>query len=399
MVGTKNQKAILHLLESGIEEVIERSTLEKKLSSGKKLTVKLGADPSVPDLHLGHAVVLKKLKEFQTLGHKVVFIIGDFTAMIGDPSGRPAGRKPLGQAEISKNAKSYLEQVGKVLDVKKIIIRRNSEWFSKTKLEEFIKIAAHFSLRRLIDREDFQRRLRSGGEVGLHEGLYQVLQAYDSVAIGADVELGGYDQRLNLLAGRELQKKMGYPPQDIVIVPLLVGLDGSQKMSKSVGNYVGLLDPPEEMFGKVMSIPDSLIVHYAELAAFLEGDALKKLKEELKQSPFHAKKHVAEIIVRLYHGERGASRARKIFFQRFAGRGASPEAYEERVLPGRAHTLLDLVMILERTSSRSQARRLILDGAVELNRKVVTDPKFLVRLGEESIIRIGKKKFFKVVPK
>lgn len=391
------RKIINELLGAGVEEVIDRSSLEKKLLSGKKLTVKLGADPSGPDLHLGHAVVLKKMREFQALGHKAVFIIGDFTAMIGDPSAKSGGRKPLTGKEVNENAKTYLKQAGKVLDVASADVRRNSEWFSKMKLEEFIPIAGAFSLRRMMDREDFQKRIKKGGEIGLHEALYQILQAYDSVVVGADVELGGRDQKINLLAGRELQKKMGLPPQDIMLTPLLLGTGGNEKMSKSSGNYIALTDEPEEMFGKVMSVPDSLIVHYAELAAFLKGDDIKKIRSMLKMRPYEAKKFVAGKITELYWGKAGALSAAEVFTQRFAKKGRSEEAYEEKKLTSGKYSLLEAVMALGGAVSKAEGRRLILGRAVEYNHKVITDPAFRLNVGkEERYLRVGKKKFFKV---
>ncbi len=404
MATTNSPDRLKHLLEDRVFSVTLRSSLEQKLKSGKKLVVKLGADPSVPDLHLGHALVLRKLKEFQDLGHQAIFIVGDFTAMIGDPSGRAESRRPLTREEVRKNAKTYLTQVGKILDLKKAKVRYNSEWFSKMDLGKFLPVAAQVSLRRLLDREDFQKRLRAGGEAWLSEGLYQVFQAYDSVAIRADVELGGRDQLLNLLAARDLQKKMGQQPEDVVIMPLLLGTDGVHKMSKSFGNYIGLLDPPEEMFGKVMSIPDErpnvhMIDHYAELAAFLERDDLKTIRQMRKGSPYQAKQFVAKKIVTLYWGREKAGRAHETFLKRFARRGEDREAYTEKKLPKYEYSLLDLVMALNGASSRSEARRLILGRAVEVDNRVRTETGRLVILDRERYIRIGKKKFLKVIPK
>lgn len=398
-MAPKNSRGkITRLLDRCLEEVIERSSLEAKLLSGKKLVVKLGADPSSPDLHLGHAVVLRKLKEFQDLGHRVGFIIGDFTARIGDPSGRPAARKVLTEAEVRKNAKTYLRQAGKILNVRRAKVRMNSEWFSKMKLDEFIGIAGRFSLSRIGEREDFKKRIASGGEVGLHEALYQVLQAYDSLAIKADVELGGRDQKLNLLAGRELQRKLGHPAQDLVIMPLLIGLDGKQKMSKSLGNYIGLDDRPEDMFGKVMAIPDSLIVHYGELAAFLGRKELARLALDAKASPYQAKQSIAKKITALYWGEKKASIALDTFHKRFAQKGEDREVYKEKKLPRKKYSLVDLVMTLGPTSSRSEARRLILGRAVEIDKKVALSPASVIFLDRAYYVRIGKKKFVKAVP-
>lgn len=393
-----DKRAIDRILGDRTEEVIERESLQKKLLSGKKLVVKLGADPSRPDLHLGHALVLKKLKEFQDLGHRAVFIIGDFTAMIGDPSGKADSREPLSREEARANAKTYFDQVGKVVDLKKAEVRYNSEWFSKMDLAAFLPVAAHFSLRRIMDREDFQKRIKAGGEVGLHEGFYQVFQAYDSVMVKADVELGGRDQLVNMLAGRELQKKIGQPPQDIVIAPLLVGLDGKQKMSKSLKNYISLSDSPEEMFGKVMSISDALILHYAELAAFFGKDELKDLAPLVKRSPLEAKRIVAGKIVGLYGGKGAVERAQNSFGSRFLGRGKDDSAYEEKRVPQESRALLDAVIMLGGASSRSEARRLIAGKAVEIDGDVVIDPIKNVDFSKAHRFRIGKKRFLKTVP-
>src|SRR3989338_3820894 len=294
----------VEILTSFVEEVIEKDSLEKKLKPGRKLVVKFGADQTAPDLHLGHALVLRKLKEFQDLGHKAVFIIGDYTARIGDPSGRTKTRPPLSEEEIKKNSKTYFDQAGKIIDIKKAEIRYNSEWFSKMSLEEFIKISSHFSMQRIMDREDFKKRILVGEEVAYSETIYQIMQAYDSVAIKADVELGGGDQRLNLLAGRELQKKMGLPEQDLVIMPLLLGTDGKEKMSKSLGNYIAINDSADEIFGKIMSVPDSLIIHYYEFAAFSDKGEIEAAEKRLeKENPRDVKFDLAEKITSLYKGE------------------------------------------------------------------------------------------------
>ena len=394
-----SKDAVSHLLEVRVEEVINRFSVEKKLASGKKLIVKLGADPSAPDLHLGHAVAFQKLKEFQDLGHRVVFVVGDFTAMIGDPTGRNAQRRPLTKKEIEKNAKTYFEQAGKILDIKKAEIRRNSEWFSKMKLGDFVGVAAHFSFRRLMDREDFKKRISEGREVGLHEALYQVFQAYDSVVLSADVELGGRDQRVNLLAGRELQKKMGFSEQDIIIVPLLFGTDGSQKMSKSLGNFIGFQDNAEDAFGKMMSIPDRIIPHYAQLALLAEGAELKKISELAKSEPYAAKLLVAERTIALYWGKKKAAKARVVFGAKFAKRGQTEDAYEPKKIPMCNYKLFELVMLFGCAASNSEARRLIIGGAVDVNGKVVIDPTAVLRVKGGEYLRIGKKKFFKIISK
>ncbi|MBI2639719.1 MAG: tyrosine--tRNA ligase [Candidatus Sungbacteria bacterium] len=398
MESKVDKKAAGRILTERVEDVIERESLQKKLFSGKRLVVKLGADPSRPDLHLGHALVLRKLREFQDLGHRAVFIIGDFTAMIGDPSGKADSREPLTREEARANAETYFDQVGKIVDLEKAEVRYNSEWFSKMDLAAFLPIAANFSLRRIMDREDFQKRIRAGGEVGLHEGFYQVFQAYDSVVVKADVELGGRDQLVNMLAGRELQKKVGQPPQDIVIAPLLVGLDGKQKMSKSLKNYIALTDNPREMFGKVMSVPDSLIFQYAELAAFFDEKGLKEAASLVKKAPLAAKQDVASRIVGLYWGEGAATEARRAFEARFSRHGKGGGAYEERTGFSGFSNLNDVVLLLGGARSNSEARRLISGGAVEVDGVVIKDPKNRIDFSKAHRFRIGKKGFFKTVP-
>lgn len=389
-----DKNSIDRILSRGAEEAIDRDSLARKLASGRRLIVKLGADPSHPDLHLGHAVVLRKLKEFQDLGHRIVFVIGDFTAMIGDPSGRASTRKSLSAAEVKKNSATYFRQAGKILDVKQAEIRKNSEWLSKMRLKDILAIAAHFSLRRIMDREDFQKRIKAGGEVGLHEAFYQVLQAYDSVALEADVEIGGRDQRLNMLAGRELQKKMDVESQDIIIAPLLIGLDGRQKMSKSLGNIIGLTDAPEDMFGKVMSIPDSLIFHYGELAAFFASNDLASLKAEISRSPYEAKRKVARAIVQMYHGEFSSQKAEEVFRARFAKKDGTPGAHAGKKIPAGEYSLLHLVGVIAPGKSKTEIRRLIIGGAVEVDHVVLRDPNAAVTVdGGEKLFRIGKKIF------
>jgi tyrosyl-tRNA synthetase len=385
----------LELLTRNVEEVIETDSLTGKLKSGRKLRVKLGADPTAPDLHLGHAVVLRKMREFQDLGHRAVFIIGDYTAKIGDPSGKSKTRPPLSLKEIKKNAQTYFKQAGKIIDIKKAEIRYNSEWFSKMKLDEFIKIAGNFSMQRIMDREDFKKRIQSGDEVAHHETLYQIMQAYDSVAVKADVELGGRDQRLNLLAGRELQRKMGLPEQDLVIAPLLIGIDGKEKMSKSLGNYIGISEDENKMFGKIMSIPDSLIILYFKLAAFVPPADLSLIEERLKkENPRDVKLDLAEKIVSIYHGEKSAESSRNKFLKVF-----SQKEYVDlpaiSIASGK-RKILDVVFDSGFVSSKSEARRLISQRAVEIDGKVIDNPDEIVDVKKGMKFRIGKKKFFKI---
>ena len=263
------EQKIDEVLSRRVAEVVVKDELRRKLQSGKKLRIKFGADPSRPDLHLGHSVVFNKLKEFQTLGHQIIFLIGDYTGLIGDPSGKSKTRPQLSEAEVKENAKTYLEQVGKVLDVSRAEVRFNSEWFKKMSFAELLRLTARFTAARILERDDFSKRFKSGIDIGLHELLYPVMQAYDSVALQADVELGGTDQKFNLLAGRELQKKIGQTPQDIMTMKILVGLDGREKMSKSLGNFIGICESAGQQFGKVMSLPDEQIIPYFELATEL----------------------------------------------------------------------------------------------------------------------------------
>lgn len=402
MITQGLKRKIQTLLGEHVEEVIERKELETLLTAGRPLTVKLGADPSRPDLHVGHAVVLRKLKEFQELGHTIVFIIGDFTALIGDPSGRDAVRPVLDENEIRQNAETYFKQVEKILDVSGVQKHRNSEWYNnpgKMNLSQFIKEAGQFSLRRIIDREDFQKRIQAGREVGLHEALYQVLQAHDSVEIGADVEIGGRDQKLNMLAGRELQKKKGLKAQRVLIAPLLIGLDGKKKMSKSLGNYIGLLDSAQEMFGKVMSIPDTLIGHYADLAAYLSKERVKEIEKQARKDPKGAKEAVAETVAALYHGTDEARRAKDIFHARHGKTKKVALAYTPIPVPRGEYDILTLIQKLGGASSNTEARRLVVGRAVEYNHEVLADAKKKITVSKEAYLRIGKKKFIKIVPR
>jgi len=396
MASTTEQK-IKNLLELGVEEIIEKESFVKKLESGKKLRVKLGADPTAPDLHLGHAVVLRKMREFQDLGHKAVFITGDYTAKIGDPSGKSKTRPPLSDEEIEKNAKTYFEQAGKIIDINNAEIRYNSEWFSKMKLEEFIKIASHFSMQRIMDREDFKKRILAGDEVAHHETLYQIMQAYDSVAVEADVELGGRDQRLNLLAGRELQKKMGAPEQDLVIMPILTGLDAKEKMSKSLGNYISLNDSPKEMFGKIMSIPDSLVLQYFELVVFSGKDEIEKIKERLhKENPRDIKLELAEKITGLYWSKKEGAEAKEEFIKVFSRKDMAESDIPGIKLDG-PEELAEFLFSQGLAKSKTEARRLVLAGAVDIDGKTIKDPKFVVSPSSGQVLKVGKKKFVRVI--
>src|SRR5688572_7111082 len=330
MKTTDLDAKIARLLTHQVADVIVRESLEKKLRSGKKLRIKLGADPSRPDLHIGHAVVLRKLREFQDLGHKVIFLIGDFTAKIGDPTGKSKTRPMLSDKEIKANAKTYLAQVGKVLDVKKADVRFNSEWLGKMKAADFVSLCASFTVARVIERDDFSKRLKSGTDVHMHELLYPMLQAQDSIDLKADVEIGATDQTFNMLAGRALMSKKEMIPQDVMTTTLLVGTDGKEKMSKSLGNYIGIMDSADEMFGKTMSIPDFALDNWLELAADYTKEEIEAEKRKMFKgvNPRDIKMALAKRIVALYHGPKAADAAAAEFEARFQ-KGAMPTDMKE----------------------------------------------------------------------
>ena len=393
------------ILDGFTESVIDREALLGKLKSGKKLRIKLGFDPTSPDIHLGHAVVLRKMRQFQDLGHTAVFIIGDYTARIGDPSGKSKTRPELSVGDIESNMNTYFKQVGKILNtVVAIEIHRNSEWFGNMKLDEFIKIASNFSTQRIMDREDFKARIKKGDEVAYHETFYQVMQAYDSVVISADVELGGRDQLLNLLAGRELQKKMGKLEQDIMTMPILVGLDGKEKMSKSLGNYVGLAEGAQAMIGKIMSIPDDAIPEYFKLTLFKSDKEVKKISDRLKkENPRDIKLELAESVTARYWGEAEAKERKENFISMFSKKNIekidipSLEVGRE-VLESEAQGA-SFVFGYGLAKSMSEARRLINEGAFEVDGTTIKNPKEKLHLVVGSVIRLGKKILLRIVEK
>ncbi|MBI4132143.1 MAG: tyrosine--tRNA ligase [Candidatus Sungbacteria bacterium] len=388
---------IFALVRSRSAEIIDAASLRGKLARRQNLRVKLGIDPTTPDLHLGHVVPLLMLRAFQDAGHRAVLIIGDFTARIGDPAGKSAARRAMTPAEAKANERTYRRQIGRILDLKRAEVRHNSEWFSKMRLGEFLNILMHFPLRAAIEREDFQKRLRAGKGVGLHEAMYPVLQAYDSVVVRADVELGSLDQKLNLLAGRELHSKLGRIPQDLVLLPYLIGLDGTQKMSKTAGNTINLNDSAEDVFGKIMAIPDRLIPNYAELAAWLSAPALGAIRRRMarRENPRDIKLDVAEAVVRRYHGAGTARVARESFIRLFSRREAGAGLPVLGLKPG-MHRGLDLVTALPGAPSRSAARRLLMQGAVEVDGHKLKSAAETAHLRPGSIIRLGKRRFFRV---
>src|SRR5258708_1561693 len=388
----ENENEIGRLLSRNVEEAIEKDHLHTVLSSGKKLRVKLGIDPTSPDLHLGHAVLLRKLREFQELGHQVVLIVGDFTGRIGDPSGRAEARQPLTADEIKKNMKSYLAQAGKILNIRKTEVVHNSDWFDKEGINEFVRLASAGTFEQVLRRADFQKRIEAGQGITFLELLYPLFQGYDSVKVKADVELGGTDQKFNLLTGRHVQRHFDMPEQDVMTVPLLEGLDGVKKMSKSLGNYIGLTDAPNDMFGKTMSVPDTLVKKYFMLCTDISEDDVNKLTKEL--GPKELKERLGYEIVMLYHGEKEAKGAQQNFNKLFSEKEITNDI-TELTIKG-TMSALDIVIASGTATSKSEARRLIEQGGLDVDQKVQKDPKAEIVLRGGEIIKIGKRRFFKV---
>ncbi len=386
------------LLSRGVDQIIGRPELERALESGQKLRIKFGVDPTRPDLHIGHAVALRKLRAFQDLGHTVIFLIGDYTTKIGDPSGKSQTRPMLTDDEIAANVKTYLDQVGAILDVKKAEIRYNSEWLGKLSFGDLIGLASNISVAQIIERDDFKNRLESGQELALHELLYPLMQAYDSVALEADMEFGGTDQLFNLVAGRALQKKLGQKPQIVFTCELLVGLDGSRKMSKSLDNYVGFTDAPVDMYGRVMSLPDSLIAPYYKLCTEIGLDVIDALVKTLAggANPRDAKASLAREIVRMYHGEAAALEAESAWNRTYRDKkGPSDELIDEISSKGKSPNLIDFLVGAELVSSRTEVRRLIDQDGIKVNGKPVDGESHKLKSGD--LVQVGKKRFFKVI--
>ncbi|HVQ44667.1 MAG TPA: tyrosine--tRNA ligase [Candidatus Saccharimonadia bacterium] len=386
------------LLSRGVDQIVGRAELDQALASDRKLRIKFGVDPTRPDLHIGHAVALRKLRAFQELGHTVIFLIGDYTTKIGDPSGKNKTRPMLSGAEIAANVKTYLDQVGLILDVKKAEIRYNSEWLSKLSFGDLVGLASNVSVAQIIERDDFKNRLDAGIELALHELLYPLMQAYDSVALEADVEFGGTDQLFNLLTGRSLQKKLGQAPQIVFTTELLVGLDGTNKMSKSLDNYVAVTDEPTDMYGKIMSLPDNLIAPYYKLCTEIELAIIDELVKTLAggANPRDAKASLAREIVRIYHGEAAALKAEASWNATYRDKkGPSDEQIE--TLKIHAHdsaTVIDLLPQLQIVPSRSEVRRLISSAGIRVNGEVVTDETLTLK--REDLLQVGKRRFFKL---
>jgi len=395
---------ISYLLKRGVAEIIIEEDMVKLLRSGRKLRLKEGFDPSFPDIHLGHLLTLKKLRQFQELGHQVILIVGDWTAQIGDPSGVSITRPMLSKEEVQANAETYMTQFFKVIDKKRTEVRWQSEWFGKFSLTDIIQLASKFTIAQLMAREDFSNRYNDGRPIALTELFYPLLQAYDSVVIQADVEFGGTDQKFNLLVGRELQSVMGQPPQQCFMTPLLIGTDGSQKMSKSLGNYIGIAEPPDEIYGKVMSIPDSLIRHYFELVTDIPDEELEEFSQEISRktiNPMTLKKRLAREIVTQLYSQKEANEAEQ-YFTRVVQKKEEPEERTEYRLsfhPFRYSTgEVNVSRLLTATglvAGTTECNRLINQGAVEMNGQKVTNYKYYIP--DVSNFRIGKRRFAKVI--
>jgi tyrosyl-tRNA synthetase len=394
----KNTKIIEELLERGVEEVIVKENLKKKLLSKKKLRVKLGIDPTAPDLHLGHFVVLNKLRQFQELGHQIIFLIGDYTGMIGDPSGRSETRKMLTKEELKKNESDYVKQAAKVLDISKVEVRHNSEWYEKKGPGFMMELTSKFTFARLVERDDFKKRIENDEDVHMIELLYPLLQGYDSVELKADVEIGGTDQKFNLLTGRKVQKRYNLPEQDIITVPLLVGLDGIRKMSKSYDNYIAFNDTADEMFGKVMSLPDKLIWKYFELLTDKSESEISAMKGSVatnQTNPRDLKIDLAKNIIEIFYSIKEAEKARDNFIKLFQKKEI-PENIEEYRVEKDIASLLEILSESGVAKSKSEARRLIEQGGVKVNGKVIRDWKAEIIAEKETVIQVGKRRFLKI---
>lgn len=383
-------KNLEKILENTID-VLPKNELLKKLQTKKELIVKLGADPTAPNLHLGHAVVLEKLKDLQDLGHKIVFLIGDFTAKIGDPTGKSKTRPPLSDEQIKENAKTYFQQIGRILDISKTEIVYNSHWISKITIEEWLKICANVTLARLIERDDFQKRLKENISIGFHEIMYPLMQAYDSVHLNADIEIGGTEQTFNLIMGRHLQEQMNLEPQIVITMPLLVGTDGVNKMSKSLKNDIGFLDSAEDVFGKIMSISDDLMWNYFKILLRKNENEILELQ---KDHPMNSKKKLAYEIVKKYWSEESAKSELISFENKFQSKNY--ESVPELFLEKNEYKLIDLVSLANPNFSRSEIRRLINAGAVSVNNSKITDEHFSYSKQDNDILKTGKIKIYKI---
>ncbi|HQN49105.1 MAG TPA: tyrosine--tRNA ligase [Caldisericia bacterium] len=379
-------------------EIINEDELIKKLKKGRPLNVKLGVDPTSPDIHLGHTVVLNKLRDFQILGHQIILIIGSGTAVIGDPSGRDKTRSLLTIDEIERNAKYYSEQAFKILDKEKTIIKFNGDWLLNLTLKDLVSLSSHFTIARILERDDFFNRYKSGSPIYLHEFFYPVMQAYDSIVIDADIELGGSDQKFNLLCGRELQKELGKEEQIAILMPILRGIDGEKRMGKSLGNYIGINENPKEMFGKIMSIPDHLIIEYFELLTDISPKEIEEYKTKMEkgENPMKYKLRLAKEIVTRYHSKEAADKEEEDFIKVFSKKEI-PEEVETFFVDSDELNLIDFLKEKNIISSKSEGRRIFEQGGIYVNNERFSDSSFKIKIDKEVIIKVGKRKFIKVI--
>ncbi len=389
----------LALIKRGTEEILPEADLAERLKSGRPLRIKAGFDPTAPDLHLGHTVLINKLRQFQDLGHEVLFLIGDFTGMIGDPTGKNTTRPPLTQDEVLRNARTYEEQIFKILDSQKTQVVFNSNWMGKMHAAELVQLASTHTVARMLERDDFHQRYTGGLPIAIHEFLYPLIQGYDSVFLKADVELGGTDQKFNLLMGRELQKHFGQTPQVVLTLPLLEGTDGINKMSKSLGNYIGISEAPEEMFGKLMSISDTLMWRYLELLSFETNSTLAQWRNEVADglNPRDIKFRLGREVVARFHGATAAERAHQVFIARFQ-QGAMPEDMPEFEFsfPSEDTPLVIILKQFGLTPSTSEGNRMIEQGGIRLNGEKVSDKALKLRRGTSCVVQLGKRKFARI---
>ncbi len=392
-------KEALEHLRRGADEILIEDELIKKLEENRPLRIKAGFDPTAPDLHLGHTVLINKLKQFQDLGHEVMFLIGDFTGMIGDPTGKNVTRKPLTQEQVMENAKTYQEQVFKILDPEKTRVMFNSTWMSKLSPSELIQLAAKHTVARMLERDDFSKRYKSGQPIAIHEFLYPLIQGYDSVVMKADVELGGTDQKFNLLVGRQLQEVYGQKPQVVLTMPILEGLDGVQKMSKSLNNYIGVADSPNDMFGKIMSVSDELMWRYFELLSFRPISEINLWQQQCQQgaNPRNYKVKLAQEIIERFHDKEAAEKALKDFEARFK-QGAIPEDIQvvELTTENDQYAIANLLKDAGLTASTSEAIRMIKQGALKIDGEKISDTKLQIPVNTEHVYQLGKRKFARV---
>ena len=389
---------VMQQLLRGADEIIPQAELEKKLATGKPLNVKAGFDPTAPDLHLGHTVLINKLRQFQTLGHNVTFLIGDFTGLIGDPTGKSATRPALTETEIKQNAETYQEQVFKILDPELTTVRFNSEWMSKLSSADMIRLSAQYTVARMLERDDFSKRYAAHQSIAIHEFMYPLVQGYDSVALESDIELGGTDQKFNLLVGREMQKAYGKPQQAILTVPILEGLDGVQKMSKSLGNYIGITDAPNEMFGKLMSVSDELMWRYFELLSFRPIEEVDTFQEQIKEgfNPRDIKFLLCEEIITRFHSKADAENAKKDFIQRFQKNAIPDDMSEACINLNGGMPIATLIKEAQLCPSTSEAMRMVKQGAVKINGEKIEDPKLVINQSQPFVLQVGKRKFVKI---